>query len=213
MKGGLLFDEASCGTLQSYIDGDSKIDDALRRTWSLQIAKALAHVHEKGIVHSNLSTTNVLVHDTGETLDLLLADFGGSRCLELNLDGNLLPDHAYLDPQATIADFHLPKLDVFSLGVVLYIIVTGHYPFGQSSAPEYEESFTYGDRVQALYKEGKFPSLSGMLFGDVIAGCCCERRFETAREVFLALEAEMQHVRRLTLLAFVLKLTWQRGTL
>jgi serine/threonine protein kinase len=207
MKGGLLLDEANCGTLQSYIDGDSKIDDASRRTWSLQIAKALAHVHEKGIIHSNLSTTNVLVHDTGETLDLLLADFGGSRCLELNLDGNLLPDHAYLDPQATVEDFRLPKLDVFSLGVVLYIIMTGHYPFYQSPAPQDQESSTYGDRVRALYREGKFPSLSGIQFGDVIAGCCCERRFETAREVVLALEAEMQQVRKLTLLAFVLKLT------
>jgi serine/threonine protein kinase len=165
----------------------NSINDALRRKWSLQIAEAVAYIHEKDIIHSNLSTTNVLVHQTEQIPDLVLADFGGSKCRTLGLNGHLLPDTPYFDSQLT--DFTTPKVDVFSLGVVIYVIVTGQYPFQE--AQELQD-LAYGNRVEALYKEGKFPNLSGVLFGGVIAGCCCERRFETAKEVVVALEAEMQ---------------------
>ncbi|KAF2257938.1 kinase-like protein [Lojkania enalia] len=188
-KDGLLLGEADCGDLQSYIERhDNEIDDALKEKWCLQIAEAVAYVHEKGIIHSNLGTTNILVHQAGQTPDLLLADFGGSRCLELGLDGNLLPDDPFMDPQLT--SFKSPKVDIFSLGIVIYIIITGHYPFHEGPAPRNEERFAYGDRVQTLFTQGVFPDLSSVPFGSVIAGCCCERKFETAKEVVLALEAE-----------------------
>lgn len=190
MKEGLLLGEANCGDLQSYIDrDDSDIDDALRRKWSLQIADAVVYVHEKGIIHSNLSTSNVLVHQTGQSRDIVLADFGGSKCLDLNLNGRLLPDDPFFDPLLT--DFKTSKVDVFSLGVLIYIIMTGSYPFYQRPAPIDEERFLYGDRVRELFNQGKFPNLSGVGFGRVITGCCCERRFETAKEVVEAMEAEI----------------------
>lgn len=192
MKDGLLLGDANYGDLQSCIDGRDygEIDDALRTKWSLQIAEAVAYIHEKGIIHSNLSTTNVLVHRTGQTTDLILADFGGSRCLELDLDGELLSDDPFMDPQ--LANLKLPKLDVFSLGVVIYIIMTDQYPFHQGPAPLAEERFIYGDRVLKLFDEGKFSTLSSVKFGSVIAGCYSERLFETTKEVVNVLEAEMR---------------------
>ncbi|KAF2254413.1 kinase-like protein [Trematosphaeria pertusa] len=190
IKDGLLLGEANCGDLQSYIDKhNAKIDDALRKKWSLQVAQAVAYTHETGVIHSNLGTTNVLVHQTGQNLDLLLANFGGSRCVELNLDGGLLPDNPFSDPCLT--DYESPKVDVFSLGVVIYVIMTGHYPFYNGPAPQNAERFVYGERVRMLFEQGHFPNLSDVPFGGIIAGCCCARRFETAKEVVAALEAEM----------------------
>ncbi|KAF2241481.1 kinase-like protein [Trematosphaeria pertusa] len=190
MKNGLLLGEANCGDLQSYIDKhNAKIDDTLRKRWSLQVAQAVAYAHEMGIIHSNLSTTNVLVHQIGQSLDLLLADFGGSRCVELNLYGGLLPDDPFSDPCLT--DYESPKVDVFSLGVIIYVIMTGHYPFYNGPAPQNAERFVYGEHVRALFEQGHFPNLSEVTFGGIIAGCCCERRFETAKEVVVALEVEM----------------------
>ncbi|KAF2731550.1 kinase-like protein [Polyplosphaeria fusca] len=189
MEDGLLLKEANCGDLQSYLDeNNGNINDALREELSIQIAEAVAYVHEKGIIHSNISLANILVHQTDNNTDLILADFGGSRCLELGLNGCLLPDDPYFDPQ--LKDYESPKLDVFSLGIVIYIIMTGQYPFQNGSVPGMEKRFEYGDRVQKLFNQGKFPNLSGVPFGDVIAGCCCERRFETAKEVVIALKAE-----------------------
>lgn len=188
-KNGILLEEANGGDLQSYMDSNSKIEDALREKWSLQIAEAVAHVHEKNIIHSNLSTTNVLVHQVGQTTNILLADFGGSKCQELGIDGGLLPDHPFFDSKA---DINSKRLDVFSLGILLYIINTGQYPFHEGPAPQNEERFSYGLRTQALYNDGKFPDLLGVRFGEVISGCCVERRFATAGEVAAALKAEIQ---------------------
>jgi hypothetical protein len=57
--------------------------------------------------------------------------------------------------------------------------------------PQNKERFKYEDYVHGRFKQGEFPNLSGVPFKDVIAGCCCERRFETAGEVLAALEDEM----------------------
>ncbi|KAF1970577.1 kinase-like protein [Bimuria novae-zelandiae CBS 107.79] len=196
-KEGLLLSEANCGDLQAYIDREN-VDETLRRKWSLQIAHAVAYIHENGIVHMNLSTSNVLLHRTGQSMDAILADFGGSRCAGLGLYGDLLPDSPFLDPR--LVQLHdpssngslvsLPKVDVFSLGVVIYTIMTGHYPFREGPAPgSLEENHAYNSHVQSRYRRGEFPDLSEVYFGDVIAGCCCERRFNTAKEVVAAMEA------------------------
>jgi serine/threonine protein kinase len=189
MKEGFVFDEANCGDLQSYMDSGREISDTLRKDWSIQIAEALAYVHEKGIIHSNLSTTNVLVHETDQTTNLILADFGGSRCRDLDLDGQMLPDSPFFDSKS---DFQTARLDVFSLGILLYIINTGRYPFHTGPAPKDEERFQYGCRVQQFFDDGKFPDLQGVQFGEVISGCCIERQFATAVEVVEALKAAMR---------------------
>ncbi|KAL5400702.1 hypothetical protein PMIN03_012150 [Paraphaeosphaeria minitans] len=183
---GLTLSEANCGDLQSFLDReDINIDITTRKRWALQLAQALAYIHEMGIVHKNLSTTNVLLHEADNVVDIVLADFGASQWLELNICGDLVPDDPYRDPR--LNEFHSARVDVFSLGVIIYIIMTGHYPFHGSPAPENDEMFEYGMRVQTLYQEGGFPDLSDVTFGTIIAGCCCERRFETAKEVVNAL--------------------------
>jgi serine/threonine protein kinase len=84
MEDGFLFTEADSGNLQSYIDSlEGNLQEVPKYDWCIQLAKSVAYVHEHGIVHSNLSTTNVLVHRTGQTTRLILADFGGSRCSDL----------------------------------------------------------------------------------------------------------------------------------
>jgi serine/threonine protein kinase len=190
MKAGLLLSEANCGDLQSFIENDdNKVNDTQRILWSFQLAQALGYVHTKGVLHWNISATNVLLHRTGQRIDAILADFGGSRCQELGIDGALLPDDPYLDPR--LDSFDSPKTDIFSLGVIFYYIMTGHYPFHGRPAPQEEEKWLYGSRVQGLYKDGKFPDVSSILLGDVIAGCCYERRFETVEEVVVAIKANI----------------------
>lgn len=59
--------------------------------------------------------------------------------------------------------------------MLLYIIDTGRYPFYDGLTPYNEDKFAYEDRVRALFEQGIFPDLAGVMFKDVIAGCCCER--------------------------------------
>ncbi|KAF1961312.1 hypothetical protein CC80DRAFT_577670 [Byssothecium circinans] len=90
------------------------------------VAQAVEYIHEKGIIHSNLGTTNVLVHRAGRIPELLLADFGGARCEALDVFGELLPDDPFSDPWMTGDQLKSPKLDLYSLSIVIYIIMTGH---------------------------------------------------------------------------------------
>ncbi|KAH8724535.1 kinase-like domain-containing protein [Phaeosphaeriaceae sp. PMI808] len=188
MKDGFLLDEANCGDLQSYINSN-EVDNTLRRIWSLQITEAVAYIHKKGIIHMNLSTTNVLVHRDNQTIDLLLADLSGSCCPELGLDGGLSPDFPYYDLKTI--EYQSERVDVFSLSVLLYIINTGYFPFCNSLAPQRPtELYRFGLRLQARYKEDGFPDLSNVPFGRVILGFCVERQFETAVDVLVALKTE-----------------------
>jgi hypothetical protein len=99
------------------------------------------------------------------------------------------PDDPFSDP--CLFDYKSPKVDVFSLDIVIYVIMTGHYHFCNVPAPCGEERFVCGDRVRALFEKGEFLELSGVELGHVIARCCQERSFDTAKEVVEAIEMEM----------------------
>jgi serine/threonine protein kinase len=190
LENGLLLSEANQGDLQSYIDGPSEIDTATRVKWCIQVAEAMAYVHDKGIVHSNLSMQNVLVHQRtpGQPPDILLADFGGSKCTELGVNGHLLPDDPFMDHTLPRdGPFDSPNIDVYSLGMLFYVIDTGHLPFHEGPAPEGRDWWAYEDRLRELSAEGIFPDLEGVRFRRVIEGCCCERRFGNGKEVLKAL--------------------------
>lgn len=126
---GILLNEASHGNLQAYIDSNgASINDSLRWKWSLQVVEAVAYVHSKGVIHSDLRPENFLVHARTEfSLDLRLCDFGGARCDELGSNTNHLHDDPFFDPRLPWVP--TPSIDIFSLGSIVYTILTGHWPY------------------------------------------------------------------------------------
>ena len=111
-------------------------------------------------------------------------------CRDLALDGGNLPDDPFSDP--TMADNdETPRRDVFSLGIVIYIIMTGHYPFQEGPAPVGDAHWPYEESVRQRFKEGEFPDLTNVRFGQVIKGCCCTRDYPSGVEVLAAIWAEM----------------------
>lgn len=127
---GLLLCEASHGNLQEYINTkNASIDPSLRKQWCYQSIDAVAYVHSRGVIHSDLRPENFLVHENeiNGSLDLLLCDFGGAVCDELELDGNALPNDPFYDHTQGVEI--TPALDIFSFGSVIYTILTGHWPY------------------------------------------------------------------------------------
>jgi serine/threonine protein kinase len=194
MRQGLLLAEASHGNLQQYIDeNNSVINLSLRKKWCRQTAESIAYLHSQGVIHSDLRPENFLVHDTPiASRDIWLCDFGGSTCEELDLDGGHLPDAGFFDP--TQGHISTPATDIFSLGSILYTILTGHWPY-KSPGPfkTGEEMDKYDQKVDLLFRQRKFPDVGGLMGGRVVMGCWM-KEYSTAEEILCALKVEMSVV-------------------
>jgi serine/threonine protein kinase len=117
-----------------------RLDDA--RRWGSQMARAMATAHAAGVVHRDMKPANVLVTDgeAGEDEGLVkVLDFGIARLLDaaaapttLTVTGAALGTPAYMSPEQIRADPGLPvdgRSDLYSLGCMLYELVTGRLPF------------------------------------------------------------------------------------
>lgn len=171
---GLLFAEASDSNLQAYIDQhNDTINLSLRLKWCSQAAEAIKYIHQKDVIHSDLQPENCLLHTHSTSkLNLLLCDFGGLT--SSTIDGRHLPNSGFFNPCKPWVSTE--ATDIFSLGSVLYTIMTGHWPY-KSPGPfnSIEEMMAYGDMVDKLFASSRFPSVDNLVGGAIIQGCWMEQ--------------------------------------
>ena len=118
------------GTLADIMGMEIPLDKTTNYVGS--IAKALDYAHKSGVVHRDIKPSNILIDEHGEAL---LTDFGiakimeGTQSTQLTATGSVLGTPAYMSPEQAQNEKIDGRSDIYSLGVVLYELLTGRQPF------------------------------------------------------------------------------------
>jgi serine/threonine-protein kinase len=126
----IVFEYVDGESLKQLVDRTGPLPARRAIELGLQVAEALAFAHNNGLVHRDVKPQNVLVTEDGEAK---VTDFGIARSMDVEhgvtQTGTVLGTSNYLSPEQARGQAVTPATDVYSLGVVLYELLTGEVPF------------------------------------------------------------------------------------
>jgi serine/threonine protein phosphatase PrpC len=148
-----------------------------------RLLRAIGILHRRQILHRDIKPENLLLGDDGE---LRLLDFGLAYCPGLSEDqACALPGTpSYIAPEAFRGDPPTPQQDLYAVGVTLYYLLTGHYPYGEIEAFQRPR---FGVPVSASRYRPDLPEWIAQSLERAVAAAP-DQRFETAEEWLLLLE-------------------------
>jgi len=117
------------GTLKDRIVKRGALPAHTAAAVALQMAEALRAAHERDVIHRDIKPHNILVTGSG---DVKVTDFGIARAAAsstMTRTGHILGTAHYISPEQAMGDPVGPASDLYSLGVVLYEMLTGELPF------------------------------------------------------------------------------------
>jgi eukaryotic-like serine/threonine-protein kinase len=117
------------GTLKDRITSRGALPPRTAAAVALQIAEALRVAHERGVIHRDIKPHNILIAESG---DVKVTDFGIARAASsstMTRTGSILGTAHYISPEQAMGEPVGPASDLYSLGIVLYEMLTGELPY------------------------------------------------------------------------------------
>ncbi|WP_213936958.1 bifunctional protein-serine/threonine kinase/phosphatase [Pseudomonas sp. dw_612] len=148
-----------------------------------RLLRAVGMLHRRQILHRDIKPENLLLGDDGE---LRLLDFGLAYCPGLSQDQpSALPGTpSYIAPEAFRGETPTPQQDLYAVGVTLFFLLTGQYPYGEIEAFQRPR---FGVPVSASRYRPDLPEWLALSLERAVA-VDPQQRFETAEEWLLLLE-------------------------
>ncbi|KAI6716926.1 hypothetical protein JHW43_000659 [Diplocarpon mali] len=130
----MLFEHVNGGQMLDYIISHGRLKEKQARKFSRQISSALDYCHRNSIVHRDLKIENILISKTG---DIKIIDFGLSNLFAPRGHLKTFCGSLYFAaPELLQAKAYTgPEVDIWSFGIVLYVLVCGKVPFDDQSMP------------------------------------------------------------------------------
>jgi serine/threonine-protein kinase len=137
-------DQGVCFIAMEYVDGHpltrflgagAELSLSARVGIIRQVAEALGHAHERGVLHRDVKPGNILVGKDGrvKVTDFGIGKFTEAASSELTRAGQMVGSPAYMSPEQVKGEKLDGRSDLFSLGIVLYELLTGARPFSGES--------------------------------------------------------------------------------
>ena len=190
--------------LYDLLDKSGRLPYDVAAIIAMQVARALDYVHYRGIVHRDIKPANVMISRSG---GVKVMDFGIARDTsfgDLTEAGTGIGTPAYMSPEQVLGDKLDASSDIFSLGVVLYQMVTGKKPFVEDENKSAMHKIRLEKHAGARTLNPDIPREL-----DKIIDRCLEKqprdRWRSAQHMVMALErflakhVEMNHHARLVL--------------
>src|SRR5450759_4669320 len=188
--------------VMDYVDGED-LATLLRRTGPLQprqsariaveVARALAAAHARGIIHRDIKPGNILLAQDGR---VQVADFGIARAIadaQMTLPGTTLGSVQYMSPEQARGEPATERSDLYSLGIVLFEMLTGRRPFeGDSAASIAMARLTPPVPLPSQYRRSIPPTLEAICRRAMAIDAA--ERFPSANAMADALELSLIHI-------------------
>lgn len=136
MRGGELFDRIV--SLVSYTEQDAR--DAMA-----VILRAMVYLHAQDIVHRDLKPENLLLENDTDNANLKIADFGVAKRLHGNFDAAIVGTPGYIAPEILKHQPYKCEVDMWSIGVICYILLCGYPPFYGTDSRDVTRKIKRGD--------------------------------------------------------------------